>query len=187
MQHILAAAKLGVERNCGIVGVVRLNKDNPSAALSGDPFHCVDQQGSDTAPAICLCDGQIIDVELRAFLLEFRQFIGHQPANNSLVVHSDEHHDFFTRRKLLKIGRSRSGKAVSFSLFEGLSHVDLVGLSNGLKTYDCSDLEQHRGPFVQGVARPKHQPFHKLALLAHRDQSYTQAGKPRCRALVRSM
>src|SRR3954452_18749538 len=70
MQHRLPNPKLFVERDGRIVAVVRLNGDDPGAALGGNLAQTRDQGCRDALLPMLRADGQVIDVHLAPRLLE---------------------------------------------------------------------------------------------------------------------
>ena len=70
MQHVFADAELRVERDGGVVAAVRLHEEHVDAAVGSVPLQLGDHRGGDALTAMALVDGEVVDVELRAGLLE---------------------------------------------------------------------------------------------------------------------
>src|SRR5689334_11430848 len=90
VQHFLARAELLVERDRGVVAVVRLDVDDPRTALSRDLAETLDEGGRDSASAMWLGDGEVVDVELTPSALELVELVGDEPADDLLGHARDE-------------------------------------------------------------------------------------------------
>lgn len=75
MEHFLALAQSGVEGDGVVVCWVRLNENDIGAASPGNLLQCGDEATGDAVSAMALDDGQIIDIDLTPFALEFHEFI----------------------------------------------------------------------------------------------------------------
>ena len=72
VQNIFAHSQFGVQRYCRLVSPICLNKYHIRATLSGDLTEPGDECRGHTLSAMLLVHREIVDVDLRSSLFEFR-------------------------------------------------------------------------------------------------------------------
>ena len=130
MQDLLARAELAVERDRRVVAVVGLHENDPRAALRSDLLQVSDQRGRDPAPAMKFCDSEIVDIDLASRLLELRQLVRDEAADNSSFRQRSQRDHMLLRQQVLQIGLARWNGIVTLRI-EGLTEQRVQFLKQG--------------------------------------------------------
>ena len=121
VQHFLSSPKLRVQSDRRLVFIVRLDEDNIGAFGFGNPLNFADQGCSDALPAEVFINRQIVDVGLRAGLLELGQDVGSQSANYLVPREGRNRNEVRLRQQGGKVGVIRLLRGVRGDVFEGYS------------------------------------------------------------------
>src|SRR5687767_2463994 len=104
MQDVFPNAELGVERNGGIVAMVRLDEDDVGAPARCDVAEFADERGRHALASMRGSDREVVDVEFTAFTFEFDQLVGDQPAGQGVPDLCDEYDDVVAGEEAVHIG-----------------------------------------------------------------------------------
>lgn len=118
VQDLLADAQLAVESDRGIVAVIGLNHDNPGAPFPGDGADGRDQRGRNPAPPVRLGDGEVVDVEFRALLLELHQLVGRKRPHDAILVEREQRDEPRIGEKPLDIGGTGTLRGIAGRILE---------------------------------------------------------------------
>lgn len=118
MQNIFTGPETCVEGYGRIIPMISLNKHHPGAAIDSNSSDSIDQQRCDMAPAMVFQNRQIIDVYLRAFLLQLCHFIGCKPANNFSIDLRNQRNEIIASQQFFEIHVSGSTGIISIPILE---------------------------------------------------------------------
>lgn len=76
MKDVLAPAELRVKGDGRRIDVIGLDEEDVSAAGAGDGAQLVDERGGYACAAVRFGDGEVVDVDFAARLLELLQLVG---------------------------------------------------------------------------------------------------------------
>lgn len=118
MQDILADTQLGIERDCGWIGDISLDIYNVGATIGCNRFQMINQGRCDALAAAFVGNSKIINIDLAALLLEFSEFVSHEPANNYVATYGCKSDKVISSEKACQVRVRRLVLQISFGVFE---------------------------------------------------------------------
>src|SRR5262245_56192502 len=121
MKYVFPDSELQVEGDRCIVTVVCLNIDDVGAYCSSEPLQLFEHRCRDASTAMGRVDRKVVDVDLAASLLEFRQDVCGQPADNPGLGKRSDRDERLARDELLQVVVIRLGVRVGSAVTKGFA------------------------------------------------------------------
>ena len=136
--HVFSHAEGLVQADRGGISHIRLNEDDIGPARFGHPLEFPDEIRGDPFSAMFGRDREVINVEFFARLLEFLEFIGHQPADDRVAIKRNERDEVRLAQEVSQVRFAGHGALVRVQLLKRLAEDPEKGFEEGyIRVGEC--------------------------------------------------
>src|SRR5690606_9102851 len=121
VQDLFPLAQLAVERDRGIVALIRLHEDHIGAARRRNGLQLFDESRRYTAATMRFGDSQIVDIDLAALSLELAQFISSETSNQGALINRDKSDEVVAAQQVAQVVRARLCSSINILLAEDVA------------------------------------------------------------------